>query len=228
VVALIDPLQFYREEKIREQLTKERGTKTIATGLIMTATPVILIYDIGKTNKKLLLFDEQYKIVFEQNKQLTETKDEDGFSCESIDELTGWLKESFEAILADKRFEIKAVNFSGYGASFVYLDKEGKQILPLYNYLKPYSQKLQQQFYKKYGGESLVAKQTASPVLGNLNSGMQLYRLKYEKPDEFTQIKYALHLPQYLSYVICGELNTDITSVGCHTKSLAFSAQQLS
>src|SRR6187402_2948315 len=101
----------------------------------MAATPVILIYDIGKTNKKLLLFDEQYKIVFEQNKQLTETKDEDGFSCENIDELTGWLKESFETILADKRFEIKAVNFSGYGASFVYLDKEGKQILPLYNYL---------------------------------------------------------------------------------------------
>jgi L-rhamnose isomerase / sugar isomerase len=29
----INPLQFYREEKIREQLTKERGTKTIATGL---------------------------------------------------------------------------------------------------------------------------------------------------------------------------------------------------
>lgn len=29
----LDPLQFYREEKIREQLTKERGTKTIATGL---------------------------------------------------------------------------------------------------------------------------------------------------------------------------------------------------
>ncbi len=29
----INPLQFYREEKLREQLTKERGTKTIATGL---------------------------------------------------------------------------------------------------------------------------------------------------------------------------------------------------
>jgi L-rhamnose isomerase/sugar isomerase len=29
----IDPLQFFREEKIREQLTKERGTQTIATGL---------------------------------------------------------------------------------------------------------------------------------------------------------------------------------------------------
>ena len=29
----LDPLQFYREEKIRQQLTKERGTKNIATGL---------------------------------------------------------------------------------------------------------------------------------------------------------------------------------------------------
>jgi len=29
----LNPLQFYREEKIRRQLTKERGTKTVATGL---------------------------------------------------------------------------------------------------------------------------------------------------------------------------------------------------
>jgi len=29
----LDPLQFYRVEKVREQLTKERGTKNIATGL---------------------------------------------------------------------------------------------------------------------------------------------------------------------------------------------------
>jgi L-rhamnose isomerase / sugar isomerase len=29
----INPLQYYREQKIREQLIKERGTKTVATGL---------------------------------------------------------------------------------------------------------------------------------------------------------------------------------------------------
>lgn len=183
----------------------------------MAATPVILIFDIGKTNKKLLLFDEKYKIVYEQSKQFEEIKDEDDFPCENIEALTNWLKESFEAIRSDKQFKIKAINFSAYGASFVYLDKDRNQILPLYNYLKPYSKKLQQQFYKKYGGESLVAKQTASPVLGNLNSGMQLYRIKYEKPEAYAQIEYALHLPQYISYVICGELTTDITSIGCHT-----------
>ena len=183
----------------------------------MIKAPVILIFDVGKTNKKLLLFDEDYKIVFEKSNQFTEVQDEDGYSCENVEELTTWLKESFETILTDSRFKIKAVNFSAYGASFVYLDKDGKVLLPLYNYLKPYPQNLQQQFYRKYGGESLITKQTASPVLGNLNSGMQLYRLKYEKPETFAQIKYALHLPQYLSYVICGALNSDITSVGCHT-----------
>ena len=174
----------------------------------MVQIPVIAIFDVGKTNKKILLFDEQYKIVHEASRQFEELKDEDGFPCENVEELTNWLKGAFETILADKRFKIKAINFSGYGASFVYLDKDGKVLLPLYNYLKPYPKKLQQQFYKKYGGESLVAKQTASPVLGNLNSGMQLYRLKYEKPEEFAQIKYALHLPQYLSYIICGDINS--------------------
>lgn len=183
----------------------------------MAAIPVILIFDVGKTNKKVLLFDEQYNLVFEESTQLTETTDEDGFPCEDVYALTGWLKNSLATVLADDRFKVKAVNFSGYGASFVLVNEKGEVIAPLYNYLKPYPPELQKKFYATYGGESQVAKQTASPVLGNLNSGMQLYRLKYERPEIFSQIKYALHLPQYLSYVLCGAFNSDITSVGCHT-----------
>jgi sugar (pentulose or hexulose) kinase len=183
----------------------------------MNPAPVIAIFDVGKTNKKLFLFNEEYKIVYEETTQLAETIDEDGFPCEDVLALTSWIKDAFAKVLANKTFQIKAVNFSGYGASFVYLDGEGNVIAPLYNYLKPYSASLQKKFYTDYGGESVVAKQTASPVLGNLNSGMQLYRLKYEKPELFSKIKYALHLPQYLSYVVSGALYTDITSVGCHT-----------
>lgn len=183
----------------------------------MSKTKVIAIFDVGKTNKKLLLFDGQYTIVHEEAKQLPEIKDEDGYACEDVEALTKWVKDSFTAATADERFDIKAVNFSAYGASFVYLDKNGKVFLPLYNYLKPFPKELQNMFYRTYGGESSVAKQTASPVLGNLNSGMQLYRLKYEKPDAFAKIKWALHLPQYLSYILSSAANTDITSIGCHT-----------
>src|SRR5690606_10096940 len=104
-----------------------------------------------------------------------------------------------------------------YGASLVYVDEEGRAIAPLYNYLKPYPEELKNQFYRKYGGEEQFAFQTASPVLGSLNSGMQLYRIKYENPDLFARIKYALHLPQYMSFLMSGKFYSDITSIGCHT-----------
>lgn len=183
----------------------------------MGAVKVIAIFDVGKTNKKLLLLDEQYQLVYEESKQLEEIADEDGFACEDIQALTEWVKESIDRLLNDKQFDIRAVNFSAYGASFVYLDSDGKVMLPLYNYLKPYPATLQKKFYTDYGGEHIVARQTASPVLGNLNSGMQLYRLKHEKPGIFSSIKSALHLPQYLSYILSSGIHSDITSVGCHT-----------
>lgn len=183
----------------------------------MQRIPVILIFDVGKTNKKVLLFDEQYRLVFEESKKFEEVTDEDGFPCEDVTALTDWVKESFHRILENKNFEIKGVNFSAYGASFVYLDKDLNVIPPLYNYLKPYPPALQKKFYKDYGGESVVSKQTASPILGHLNSGMQLYWLKYEKPEIFLKIKFALHLPQYLSYILTSKVYSDITSIGCHT-----------
>lgn len=191
----------------------------------MNRIPVILIFDVGKTNKKIFLFDEQYNIVYEKSEQLPEIKDEDGFPCEDVDALTNWIKKSFALHLNDEKFEIKAVNFSAYGASFVYIDKNGKEFLPLYNYLKPYPKDLQKKFYEQYGNENLIAQQTASPVLGNLNSGMQVYRLKHERPEAFAKIKYALHLPQYLSYLLTDYPATEITSIGCHTSLWDFKEQ---
>jgi len=117
-----------------------------------------------------------------------------------------------------KEFDIKAVNFSAYGASFVYINENGEAIAPLYNYLKAYPETLKEQLYNKYGGEEQVSCETASPVLGSLNSGMQVYRMMKEKPALFEQVKFALHLPQYLSYLISKKAVSDITSIGCHTQ----------
>jgi Sugar (pentulose and hexulose) kinases len=179
--------------------------------------PVIAIIDVGKTNKKIFLFDEDYKIVYERSARFFETEDEDGFPCENVESIRLALFDSLRDVFRRKEFNVKALNFTTYGASFVYIDEEGNTIAPLYNYLKPYPEELQKKFYDTYGGEEKFSNQTASPVLGNLNSGMQLYRIKYEKPELFKRIKYALHLPQYLSYLITGKVYSDITSIGCHT-----------
>ena len=183
----------------------------------MKPIPVIAIFDVGKTNKKLFLFDEHYQIVYEKSARFIETVDEDGFPCENLESLRLSVFDSLSTVFRLKEFEVKAVNFSAYGASLVYVDEEGKPLTPLYSYLKPFPEELSKQLYAKYGGEDQFASETASPILGSLNSGLQLYRLKMEKSEVFKRLKYALHLPQYLSSLISGQYGSDITSIGCHT-----------
>jgi sugar (pentulose or hexulose) kinase len=179
--------------------------------------PVVAIFDVGKTNKKLFLFNESYQIVFEKSVHFDEVTDDDGDPCEDIRSLQNFIREGLQSVLALNDFKVRAVNCSAYGASLVYVDASGKNIGHLHNYLKPYPPKLQKQFYDSYGGEKLFSFQTASPVLGSLNSGMQLYRIRHENPEFFHNIRYALHLPQYLSYLISGMAFAEITSIGCHT-----------
>jgi sugar (pentulose or hexulose) kinase len=186
---------------------------------------VVAIFDIGKTNKKFFLLNEQYKIVLERSVQIPETTDEDGFACDDVKQLAAWVRETIREIGSLAEFEVKGINFSAYGASFVHIGENGEPVAPLYNYLKPYDAVLQEKFYKTYGGEMKVAVATASPVLGNLNSGMQLYRLKNEKPELFESISYSLHLPQYISYLVTGKTYAEITSIGCHTNLWDFTAR---
>jgi L-fuculokinase len=186
---------------------------------------VIAILDVGKTNKKLLLFDEQYRIVWERSMAFDSATDEDGESCEDLGRLTSWIRESLAMASALPDFHIRAVNFSAYGASFVHLGGDGQPVAPLYNYLKAYPEVLRKKFYKSYGGEVTFSMLTASPVLGSLNSGMQLYRIKHQLPDLYARIHCSLHLPQYLSYLLTGKAMSDITSIGCHTNLWNFAQQ---
>lgn len=83
---------------------------------------VVAIFDVGKSNKKLFLFDENYQIVYESTTTFEEILDEDGFATEDVEKLAVWLVFELEKVKAFTDFNIKAVNFSAYGASFVYLD----------------------------------------------------------------------------------------------------------
>ena len=188
----------------------------------MEQLEVIAVFDIGKTNKKLFLYDHTLQTVFEKSVVLPEIVDEDNFPSEDINALSSFVVNELDAILEDPRYLVKGVNFSAYGASLVYLDQNGKVLTPLYNYLKPYPKPLQESFYSHYGGENEFSRSAASPVLGSLNSGMQLYRLKYEQPEIFKRVAHVLHLPQYLSWLISDKFYTELTSIGCHTNMWNF------
>ena len=92
---------------------------------------MIAIFDIGKTNKKIFILDEQYNIVWERSCTCEQTLDEDGEPCEDLRQLNAFISESLQSIPKD--LQPKAINFSAYGASFVYIGKDGKPVAPLYN-----------------------------------------------------------------------------------------------
>ncbi|MCK7555374.1 hypothetical protein MKQ70_10310 [Chitinophaga sedimenti] len=97
------------------------------------------------------MFDEQYKIVFERTARFTETTDEDGDPCENLESLRLSVFDSLREVFKRKDIEVKAINFSTYGASLVYIDEDGRPLTPLYNYLKAYPAALKEQFYNTYG-----------------------------------------------------------------------------
>jgi sugar (pentulose or hexulose) kinase len=189
----------------------------------MEPKKVTAIFDIGKTNKKFFLFDQDMKEVYRVYHRLDYIQDEDGEACESIKALTQWVKHTLLEALSLPQFLIVKLNFTTYGASFVHIDHLGNPVTPLYNYLKKYPEDILEQFYSNYGPVEKFSRETSSPALGMLNSGLQLYWLKYTKPETFRKIHRSLHLPQYISYLFTGKTVSEYTSIGCHTGLWDFS-----
>jgi sugar (pentulose or hexulose) kinase len=178
---------------------------------------VIAIFDIGKTNKKFLLFDQSMKLVFQHEVKFDEIIDDDSFACDDIDKLETWIQKRLSETILAGEFNIKAINFSTYGASLVYLDENGKRLTPVYNYLKPMPNGVLDGFYEKHGDVDEFSRATASPAMGMLNSGLQIRWLKITKPEIFSKVKTILHFPQYISYLMSGKTVSEFTSIGCHT-----------
>ncbi len=183
----------------------------------MAGIPVIAVVDIGKTNKKLLVFDQAYTLVLKRDFQIREITDREGYPCEDLSALQVRIFELLDELIAMPEYELSALNFSAYGASLVLLDYKKKVIYPMVNYLKSYPFRLRHQFYLNYGGEEAFSLISASPAMGSLNAGMQLYRIRYEDPVLFEQVRFALHFPQYLSFLVTGQVVSELTSIGCHT-----------
>jgi len=184
---------------------------------IIMKKDVIAIFDIGKTNKKILLFDSSLKLVSQMEEKFAEITDEDGFSCDDIAKIEAWMIRSIADIQVSADFNLKAINFATYGASLAYLDSNGQRLTPVYNYLKPMPEDVLKGFYEQYGGIDEFSRCTASPALGMLNSGLQILWLKKHKPAFYSKVSHILHFPQYLSYIFSRSICSEFTSIGCHT-----------
>ena len=186
---------------------------------------VIAVFDIGKTNKKIFLYNKDFEVVYTNSIRFEEIVDDDNYPCDDIESIETWIKKEIKTIQEKNEFTIKAINFSTHGATLVYLDKDGNRVTPLYNYLKPLDFDFTP-FYEANGGVEEFSRKTASPAYGMLNSGLQMYWLKNSKSHFWSKVNSILHYPQYLSYLFSNKITTDFTSLGAHTAIWDFDTMQ--
>jgi sugar (pentulose or hexulose) kinase len=183
----------------------------------MENKPAIVVFDIGKTNKKCLVFDADYEVVYSQFFDTPQVQDEDGYPTEDLEALKSAMDAQLRVILSDPTLDVRAVNFTTFGATIVNTDAEGTPVHPLWDYLRPYDAGVMQSFERDHGHNGDVYAKTASPSLGNLNTGLQLYLLKHSDSATFDRIAHSTWLPQYLSGLYTGHMFSESTSIGCHT-----------
>lgn len=183
----------------------------------MFREPAILVFDIGKTNRKCLVFDRGYNVLSSETFDIPEVTDEEGQPVLDVDALTAAMHGLLRRHLDDPAIDLKAFNITTYGATIVNTDQEGRPVHLPWDYLRACDESVLAQFEDLYGDNGQLYAKTASPRLGNLNTGMQLFLLKQQRPDLFARIRHSTWLAQWLSGCFTGQLFSESTSIGCHT-----------
>lgn len=178
---------------------------------------VTLIFDIGRKYKRYFLFDQDLRLAHSYQEILPLTQDEDGFPCEDIHALRDWILEHWNFLLENKDYKITGVNAVAYGASIVHLDEDNQPLTPLYSPFKLFPPAILKRFYDQYGSPDKLALQMGSSAMGMLNTGLQMYKLKYLQPELYKKIKLSVHLPQYVMYLLTGRAASEYTTLGGHS-----------
>ena len=176
---------------------------------------VIAVLDIGKTNKKIVLFDQDLQIVASRKKRI-DPIEERGIRAENVAEIEEWFLRTITELSRD--FKIEVISVSAHGATAVCVDQNGRVTVPPVDYTQSVQSDVHTRFHTQMGTPEELQLRTATVEVRPLvNIGKSLFFLKEQFPDEFERTRYLLPYPQYFVYKLTGFPTADITSIGCHS-----------
>ena len=172
---------------------------------------LIALFDIGKTNAKLLLVDAATGEPAWSQDIRNEGRHTD--LCQQLDvqRLEEWLLDALSR--APDKSEVRCIVPITHGAAIVLLDAQGERLCaPDY----------EDAIYERDAGAYAAARddyaETCSPLLPlGLNLGRQLYYLQHFQPAMFRHCRRLLLYPQYWAWRLSGVEASEVTSLGCHT-----------
>jgi L-fuculokinase len=175
----------------------------------------IAVFDIGKTNKKLLIYDENLKLIDTAREHFPEYTEGD-VNFEPVEEMTEWYLERLSDFSGT--YNIRAISVATQGATAVCVDKEGNITVPTIAYTTEPGEDFHHRFYKRFGGVEKIHRTTATVPMGDFLNIAQLIAYYQENySSDFQHTGKILGFPQYFGYVLTGKAGAEPTYMGCHT-----------
>ncbi len=175
----------------------------------------IAVIDIGKTNKKVLIFDENLRILDSAYKSFEEFV-EGNIHYERVEEAFAWFVEQLKRFSAT--YSIGALSITTHGATAMCVDEHGNLAMPPVAYTTEADQQFRREFYDLCGTPKTLQQETATAEIGDMiNLGKLIFFLQKTWPEKVDSVSAILNYPQYFGYRFTGKKGAEPTFTGCHT-----------
>jgi sugar (pentulose or hexulose) kinase len=177
----------------------------------------IAVLDLGKTNKKLVIFDQDLKMLDEE-KIIFSEYEENGIRFDRLQEIETWFLGSLRKFTRTFT-NIMSISVSTHGATFVCIGPDGKPSVPEISYTTDPGEEFHKEFFLEFGDRKVLQKQTCTPdfsLLVNSGKGIWFARKKFNAGFR-NRTRHILNYPQYFGYLLTGSVGAEPTYTGCHT-----------
>lgn len=175
----------------------------------------IAVLDIGKTNKKIALFDDGLNVVYTKSRPFP-TVERDGLEIEPVEEIESWFLDELSAVSGE--FPITCITVATHGATFACVGADGTPTVPVVSYTNEPGADFHRDFYRLAGDKATLQRTTATLELSALvNPAQGIFFVQRRFPEQFARTRHILLYPQYYGFRFSGNVGADLTYVGCHT-----------
>lgn len=175
----------------------------------------IAVLDIGKTNKKIVIYNQALQPIKTVVANFPQTTDAEGYLHDDVKSLEKWFLEQLS--LLTPHYKIDVISISAHGATWTALDENGNLAFPEYCYTGEPGEEFHTEFYKTFGSPEDLQRETATPQLSNfLSIGKAIYFMKKKYPEEFKKVKHICTYNIHFGFLLTGKNGAEPTYVGCH------------
>ena len=181
----------------------------------------VAVIDIGMTNKKVAVYDQNLRQLDAAYKNFEPMQIPHPVTGDELDvhDLQG-MKDWFFATLKEfaQKYPIKAISVTTHGATFVCLDKAGRECTPCIFYTYEPGPEFQKEFYETVGQADELQREIYTPPFSSMiNPAKGIFFLQKYFHESFQHTDCILNYPQYWGYILTGNKGVEPTYISNHS-----------